>query len=162
MNAGKLKLELTDEVRNDINAAVRLKVATSNHTLFSSELFVTKEITLTDLPYGFVTFSFAPRGFHEITRTILFTESSASMKFAFEVDASKVRGIVAPRFNDLASPLRDVLLASRIHIKKSILSGAGLYTALDDLTKASLLNTYVKAVVTMLPSTGSVWGQFQR
>ncbi|HUR32441.1 MAG TPA: hypothetical protein VM032_01505 [Vicinamibacterales bacterium] len=156
-----LVLNLADWAGDDLDTVVNLRLSSGARSLGAFTVDVQRSLEISQVPFGTVKVDARPRGFRARTFDILVDAPTANREVRFEFDSAMVLDIRAPEFDQLDRRLREFLDESELDLEGRRRRGADLYTRFSAASKAVLLNTFTKAVATMLPVGGSVWEQFQ-
>jgi len=148
----KLRLSLKDVYREGLKGKVNLYF---EHATLRSANRVAPEIsassprTITNLHSGVYKLSVYPTRYYPIKRVIMIQTGQLNREmYTFAVDPEKVIRIEAPQYAELKDDLKQVLENSQVESHPHA-KGEDLYTALDDIRKAGLLNIYSKMKATV-------------
>jgi hypothetical protein len=155
MATGTLKLELQDVRRKGIQDHVLLELASQDRSKrYKNTVFVQSGVEIKDIecdPFALYLVTVFPSNYRpsQFFITLRGGQTVTREPVRMPVDAGKVTSITAPPFEKLDPDLQRVLQASNIDTDPGK-SGPELYTALDPLRKACLLNIFTKASNTIL------------
>ncbi len=160
-NPGKLKLNLRDvagaPIRDEADVELRNMM---RGTLSRTVVKGGKSTTITDLlvpPEGVYSVSVAPRAYKTLKQFVTIKPTGVTpLDLTFPIEPGRVKDMKPPEYPDLPQDARTLLEASDGVLGFGGLSGEGLYTALDDIRCAGLLNIIAKTRVTIFPIAKSV------
>lgn len=151
---GKLLLYLHDVYGKPLKGRVDIHL---DHTRLFSASGVVRDrrvpgrLTIPELHDGVYKISIYPTLYFPVSQFVMINEGQIIKRtITFPIDPEKVIGIDAPAFEDLPDDIKQVLQNSNVESYPDQ-KGEALYSALDDLKKAGLLNVYHKMRATVLP-----------
>lgn len=153
---GKLKLDLLDVFGKRIQEKVDISLRNLHltHNPFLKSVDGSKIINITDLhsgPHGIYQITIDPPSYHPVSHFINIKTSGATEKtINFPVDISKVVSVTFPTFPNVVKDLRTLLTNSPNVLGFEGKTGDALYTDLDDIRRAGVLNIARKTLATRL------------
>jgi hypothetical protein len=153
---GQLQLELVDVHGNRLNGDVDVVLRhqqLSDHRVLRG-LPASKKILIKDLhgaPQGLYRIEVDPPAYLPISQFVNLKASGITdLRLAFPIDSRKIQKIQFPVFQGLIEALRELLKRSDAVLSFEGKTGADLFTVLDDVRRAGLLNIAAKAQSTLL------------
>ena len=151
---GKLKLTLLDVQQQRLKQDV--DVLLQHQTVRSADVRATlpagKSAVITGLraqPDGVYRLEADPRSYLPVAQFVVIgSTGTTTLDLTFPVDSHKVKNVVFPEHGALPDEVRRLLDASVGVLTFEGLSGAGLYSRLDDVRRAGFLNIVAKTLAT--------------
>jgi hypothetical protein len=157
---GKLRLTLLDvrgaAIREEVDVALR----NMTRNIVSGTLVKGGKVTINDLltpPDGVYAISVSPRSYKIVKQFVTIRSSGiTAVDLTLPIEPGRVKQMTAPPYDDLPQDARTLLEASDGVLGFAGLTGEALYSALDDIRRAGLLNIVAKTRLTTLPIGRSV------
>jgi len=162
MANGKLKLTLVDVHDKPLKGTLDLTLRSKSlsHKVMKKNLDASKKITITALEsgaHGLYQLDVDPSNYLPVTRPVnIKSGDGTEARLVFPVDPDKVVSVDFKKFAQLSKDLRDILNASSNVLDHMGQAGATLYDALDDISRAGLLNISAKCATTLLTNDKTV------
>jgi hypothetical protein len=159
---GQLLLELVDVFGNPLKENVDILL---RHQQVSDQRVVrsvpaSKKILIKDLlgtPQGLYRIEVDPPTYLPVSQFVNVESSGVTdLKLAFPIDNRKIQSVEFPQFSSLTESIRQLLQQSDSVLSFEGKTGLSLFSALDDVRKAGLLNIAAKAQATLLANGKSV------
>jgi len=162
-----LQLELTDVYGDPLGEKVDIIL---RHQVLSeivkASASAAKQINITGLrgaPQGLYRIEIDPPSYQYVSQFVNMKASGiTSLGFTFPIDPGKVKKVNFPTFAKLATDLRTMLEVSDKVLAFEGKTGSDLYTALDDIRKAGMLNIAAKTGATPLTNGRTVLSYIQK
>jgi hypothetical protein len=162
-----LQLELSDVYGDPLGEKVDIIL---RHQLLSevvkASASAAKQINVTGLrgtPQGLYRIEIDPPSYQYVSEFVNMKASGITpLSFAFPIDPGKVKKVNFPTYAKLVTELRTMLESSDQVLSFEGKTGTDLYTALDDIRKAGMLNIAAKTGATRLTNGKNVLSYIQK
>jgi hypothetical protein len=162
-----LQLELKDVYGDPLGEKVDILL---RHQVLSevvkASASAAKQINVTGLrgaPQGLYRIEIDPPSYQYVSEFVNMNASgNTPLSFTFPIDPGKVKKVNFPAFAKLATELRTMLESSDNVLSFEGKTGSDLYTALDDIRKAGMLNIAAKTGATRLTNGRNVLSYIQK
>lgn len=163
----KLQLELTDVYGDPLGEKVDIIL---RHQVLSevkkASASAAKQINVTGLrgaPQGLYRIEIDPPSYQYVSQFVNMNASGITpLALTFPIDPGKVKKVNFPTYASLAADLRTLLESSDMVLSFEGKSGSDLYSALDDIRKAGMLNIAAKTARTPLTNGRTVLSYIQK
>ncbi len=165
-DTGTLRLELIDVHGNRLDEQVDINLFNQglSEKLGFRGLDASKVIEISGLhadTEGIYRMEIDPRAYLPVNRFVsVNSNGGTSLQVPFPVDHNKVLRVNFPQYAALTDPARNLLTASNQVLAFAGLSSEPLYSALDDLRRAGMLNIFAKSGRTRFSNQRSVMEYF--
>lgn len=164
---GQLRLRLLnvygEPLGQNVDIILRHQNLTDNRVASAS---ASKRILIKDLygaPQGLYRIEIDPPSYLPVSQFVSLKASGITdLEITFPIDPKKVERVTFPAFQDLPDDLKKLLENSDEVFAFEGKSGEALYSALDDIRKAGLLNIFRKAANTPLTNGRTVFPYIQK
>jgi hypothetical protein len=164
---GQLRLRLLnvygEPLGENVDIILRHQNLTDNRVARAS---ASKRILIKDLygaPQGLYRIEIDPPSYLPVSQFVNLKASGITdLEITFPIDSHKVKGVTFPAFQDLPGDLKTLLENSDEVFSFEGRSGEALYSSLDDIRKAGLLNIFKKAANTRLSNGKTVLPYIQK
>ena len=158
----RLQLDFVDVYGDRLNEPVDISLNHLSHSITLSRVDTSKSFRIADLCSGIYHIQVSPKSYLPVSRFLRAGEDQiVDAKVTLPIDPRKVIGVDFPDYRSLPAEFQAVLGDSNGIEAFEGKQGPALYSALDPLRKACLLNIATKSSVTLLNNGRSVFSYFK-